>query len=543
MKRELPDLNKFERVVFKRKNTLDRLLSFSLRLIPAREVALLLGTNRTGLKFLPPDKWDRGILYKFNGKGLNGVFLKYFGDLVAKSKGLSPVRLYRETPLGDKKETDGIISFVLRNHQDFYKKGIKILIIDTLPDVSHPDDLTADEETCSTTSILSYNGEQFKPLPDLKIDMAIVKQFKSKNFLSAYVPDFGAIVFNTVNDDLLQKNNHAFIHEHQLKKRLNRLISAIEMASIAHIGFARGRSAAHIIWRKEKRLRKTAVLLKNKEIELNAQKAYLKAVGAVNETQLNMTAVTITDGVYAFLDMAGSAILRKKIKNPLDYFFILNLCHQIAANNATRYACRIDNFIGDSVFLQNASPFDSQTVQFPMGPHERIMLVVLAVASIFNDIHLLKTGRHDMDRAGRVRKIMAEARADIHFRAGMEMGTALIGPLGSQERRIVTAIGKAVNTASRLESTGVPDGIHISEAVMVLLKEARITRQTKIARRCLGGTPHDLNNNSISREGCFFDCYRTRFGIRGDLIEQRQNVSYKEFSKNISYVIKCIPGA
>jgi class 3 adenylate cyclase len=313
------------------------------------------------------------------------------------------------------------------------------------------------------------------------------------------------------------------------------------MASIAHIGFAKGRQAAHIIWRKEKRLRKTAVLLKNKEIELNAQKAYLKAVGAVNETQLNMTAVTITDGVYAFLDMARSATIRKKIKNPLDYFFILNLCHQIAANNATRYSCRIDNFIGDSVFLQNVSPFDSPSVQFPMGPHERIMLVVLAVASIFNDIHLLKTGRHHMDRAGRVKKIMDDARADIHFRAGMEMGTALIGPLGSQERRIVTAIGKAVNTASRLESTGVQDGIHISEAVMALLKEARITRQTRIAWRIMGGAPHDVNNKSISREGCFFDCYQTWFGIRENLIEQRKNVSYKEFSKDISYVIKCIP--
>jgi class 3 adenylate cyclase len=390
-------------------------------------------------------------------------------------------------------------------------------------------------------SILSYNGESFKPLPDLKIDMAIVKQFKSKNFLSAYVPDFGAIVFNTVNDALLQKNAHAFTHEQQLKKRLNLLISAIEMASIAHIGFAKGRQAAHIIWRKEKRLRKTAVLLKNKEIELNAQKAYLKAVGAVNETQLNMAAVNITDGVYAFLDMAGSATLRKKIKDHLDYFFILNLCHQIAANNATRYSCRIDNFIGDSVFLQNASPFDSPSIQFPMGPHERIMLVVLAVASIFNDIHRLKIGRHDMDRAGRVKKIMDDARADIHFRAGMEMGTALIGPLGSQERRIVTAIGKAVNTASRLESTVVQDGIHISEAVMALLKEARITRQTRIAWRSMGGAPHDVNNKSISREGCFFDCYRTWFGIQGDIIEQRKNVSYKEFSKDISYVIKCIP--
>jgi class 3 adenylate cyclase len=532
MKHELPDIDKFERIVFQKKNTLDLLSAFSLKLMQARQVALLLGTNRTYFKFVPPEKWDRGILHKFNGQGLNGVILKYFGNAIAKHKGLSPVRLYRDTQFGEKKDSDGIISFVLRKHKDFYAKGIKILVIDNILD-----GLKADENYSDAT-ILSYNGNMFKSMPGLKINNAIARQFKAKNVVSAYIPDYGAIVFNTINERILEKTKGKFVHEEELKKRLNILISAIEMASLAYIGFAKGRQTAHIIWRKEKNLRKTALQLKNKEIELNAQKEYLKAVGGVNEDQLNMEPVNITDGVYAFIDMVGSATIRKKI-NPRDYFYILNLCHQIAANNANLYSCRLDNFIGDCVFLENASPFDDKKVRSFMGTHERIMLMAFTLATIFKEIYLLKTGRHDIDKTGRVKKIIDTAKIDISFRAGMEMGPALIGPLGSRKRKIVTAIGKTINTASRLECSGIKEGIHISGTIMDILKDACITRDTRTLRQIICKTNKDLGKiENLS----FFDCYGKVFDLKKNIIIQRTNVSYKEFSKDITYWIKCIPG-
>jgi len=535
MKHELPDIDKFERIVFfKKRNALDLLLSFSLKLMQARQAGLLLGTNRTYLKFLPPDKWDRGVIHKFDGRGVIGLLLKYFGTLIIKYKGLSPVRLYKDTQYGEKKESDGIISFVLRKHKDFYEKGIKILVIDNISDV-----LNRDSEKYSNVSILSYNGDVFKALPDLKVNNSIVKQFNAENFVSAYIPDYGAIVFNTINTKLLQKTKEKFTHEKELKKRLNILISAIEMASLANIGLAKGRQAAHIIWRKEKRLRKTALQLKNREIELNAQKRYLKAVGAVNEKQLNMEAVNITDGVYAFMDMVGSATIRKEFI-PRDYFFILNLCHQIAANNANQYICRVDNFIGDSVFLQNASPFDDGKVNFSMGTHERIILMIFTLASIFNEINLLKKGEHHLDKTGRVNELIKKAQIDIGFRAGMEIGSAMIGPLGSQKRKIVTAIGKAVNNASRLESSGTQDGIHVSENVMTILKSACITKDTGNIWRIVSKTNamKKLNNHSSLD---FFDCYKNVFKLGKNMIIQMTNVSYKEFSQEITYWIKCIP--
>ncbi|WP_299981390.1 adenylate/guanylate cyclase domain-containing protein [Desulfobacula sp.] len=531
MKHELPDIDKFERIVFKKKNALDLLLSFSLKLMQARQVGLLLGTDKTYFKFLPPDKWDRGVMHKFNGKGFAGLILKYFGTIIVKHKGLSPVRLYKDTQFGEKKESDGVISFVLRKHKDFYEKGIKVLIIDNICDALN------DDESYSKIPILSYNGDVFKFLPDLKINNVIARQFKAKNFVSAYIPDYGAIVFNNINENLLQKTGEEFTCELELKKRLNILISAIETASLAYIGLAKGRQATHLIWRKEKSLRNTALQLKNKEIELNAQKEYLRAVGAVNEKQLNMEAVNITDGVYAFMDMVGSTTLRKEL-NPRDYFYILNLCHQIAANNANQYSCRVDNFIGDCVFLENASPFDNEKIHFSMGMQERIMLMTFTLASIFKEIHLLKTGQHDMDKAKRVKGLIDKAQINISFRAGMEMGTALIGPLGSRKRKIVTAIGEAVNTASRLESCGIQEGIHINEPIMAILKDACITRDTGTLWQIICET-NGISNNSDSLN--FFDCYEKVFGFGKNVITQRTNVSYKEFSKDITYWIKCIP--
>jgi class 3 adenylate cyclase len=548
-----PDIDKFERVVFKKKNTLDILLSLSLKLLQAKHVGLLLGTNKAYLKFLPPVKWDRGVMHKFNGKGFSGLILKYFGNYIVRYKGLSPVRLYKDTQFGDKEPTDGIISFVLRKHKDFYEKGIKILVIDLHKIIK--DEVIKDQKrnqshesqpresqsgNKSKVSVLSYDGDSFKSLPDLKVNNSIVRQFKAKNFVSAYIPDYGAIVFNTINEDLLHKRGGKFIHETQLKKRLNLLISAIEMASLAHIGHARGRHTANIIWRKEKRLRKTALQLKNKELELNAQKEYLKAVGAVNKNQLNMDAVNITDGVYAFMDMVGSASLRKHFK-PRDYFFILNLCHQIAANKAYLYSCRVDNFMGDCVFLQNVSPFDNDTRNCaPMGVHERIMLMVFTISSIFNEIDMLQKGLHDMDKAGRVKKMVMEAQTCISFRAGLEIGSAMIGPLGSKKRKIVTAIGKAVNNASRLETSGMKEKIHTSKKVMDILKDASISQDTKNIWQiiCNHSNAKGLNNhNNLD----FFDCYKKIFKLGDDMISEQTNVSYKEFSQDLTYWIKCIP--
>lgn len=534
MKTVLPDLDTFERVVFKRKNALSLLLSFSLKLLRPRHVGLLYGTDKTNVTYLAPEKWDRGVMHKFNGAGFSGFILKLFGRWIVRFKGLSPVRLFKETSLGDRLENDGVISYVLRKHREFYGRGIKILIID-IPSTAHSNI----GEAYSNVSVLSYNGNRFRTIDDLKMNNAIARQFRSKNFVSAYVPDYGAIVFNTISEELLQKTNGKPMCNADFKKRLDTLISAIEMASLAHIGRAKGKQAAHIIWHKEKNLRRTAFQLQQKEIELEAQRQYLRAVGAVTEKQLNMEAINIPDGVYAFMDMVGSATIRKNFI-PRDYFFILNLCHQIAADNAARFTCRVDNFMGDCVFIQNASPFDARNCPSASGLQERLMLMIFAISSVVNQIHLLKTGRHPLDSDGVAKKLIEQAGSYLGFRAGIEIGPAMIGPLGSQKRKIVTAIGKSVNNASRLESSGVQEQIHISEPVMEILENAIISKDTQLLWQIV--SPHlNFHGREMRSNIKFFSAYRHYFNLKAPVFVERKNVSYKEFFSTKTYLLRCVP--
>lgn len=531
---ELPDMDAFERAIFRKCDPLGQLLAVAAKLLPARQVGLMYGTDRSHRLFTPPEKWDRGVVHKVYAKGAKGLIWRAMGCMIIRHKKLSPVRLYRENHFGETLATGGVISFVLRKHQDFYKSGIKILLIDNLVSGSECDSSPGS----SNVSILSYDGDDFNPLPELAVNRNIVRQFRAKNFLSAYIPDYGAIIFNTVDDRLLKKAGDRFAHEPDLKQRLNLLISSVEMASLAYLGRARGRQAAKLIWRKEKHLRKTAQELENIGNELKVQKNYLRSVGAVNERQLNTPAVAVADGVYGFVDMVGSEMLRKKLE-PRDYFHILNLCHQIAADNANRYFCRVDNYIGDSVFFVNAAPFDDETVHLSIGLQERIMLMVMVLSSFHNEIHLLNQGRHPGDRPGRVRAVIKELNTRIVFRAGMETGPAMIGPLGSRQRKIVTAIGKAVNRASRLESSGLGSCIHISGELLTILKSATITREAGRIRQALAGA--GVLHSGNLRGACFLDCYKAIFKIRGDVLTVRENAAYKEFFNEISYIVRCIP--
>jgi len=566
MNQELPDIQKFETQIFRKKNVLPRLLSFSLKLMGARHTGLVFGTDHSLSSFLPPGKWDRGVMHKFDGKGLYGLFLKMFGKPLVRFKKLSPIKLYRTNGFGDRIENEGVISYVLRNHQDFYEKGIKILIIDNQAHVGaeqgfdsrgKPDtgkifnpklgpgtgsgsgSVSRPDPRFSKASVISYDGSLFKTLPDIRVNRNIVRQFQSENFIAAYIPDYGAIVFNTVDEDLVAKANGCFSHEQTLTDRLDILISAIQKASLVYLGRARGKPAARIIWRKERKLRKMADTLREKETELEVQKKYLRAVGGVTARQLNMSPMSIPDGVYAFMDMVGSALIRNSVK-PRDYFLILNLCHEIAAENAALFACRVDNIIGDSVFFQNISVFDDPEQKFPPGIGERVMLMTCLLSSVLNDIHLLKLGRHPMDRDKRVITLMKNHGLDLHFRAGLESGTALIGPLGSKKRKIVTALGRAVNMASRLESTGVKDGIHTSEKIIKILENALISKDTPMIQEF---AREKINPDWVkAREYIpFFDFYKKQFKLCHDVVQKRKNVSYKEFSRDLTYLIRCIP--
>ncbi len=168
------------------------------------------------------------------------------------------------------------------------------------------------------------------------------------------------------------------------------------------------------------------------------------------------------------------------------------------------------------------------------------MLMTCLLSSVFNDIHLLKLGRHPMDRDNRVITLMKNHGLDLRFRAGLESGTALVGPLGNKKRKIVTALGRAVNTASRLESSGVRDGIHTSDKIIKILENALISKDTPIIQKI---AREKINSDWVkTREYIpFFDFYKKQFKLCNDIVQKRNHVSYKEFSRDLTYLIQCIP--
>lgn len=526
MRNDSPDIGRFEHRIFHKKNVLAYLLSFARKLMEARQAGLIFGTDASRSHFLPPHRWDRGVMDKFIGRGVEGIFLKAFGRYMVRLKKMSPIHLYRINELGERVDKDGVLAYTLRHHQSFYNKGIKILLINTQagksigPGASH----------FNKASVVTYDGVSFNPLKDILTDTEIVCQFKSKNFVAAYIPDYGAIALNTILDRHLIQSNGTFLYGDQLRQRLDILICAIKTASLAYLASAKGRSAAKMIWRKERRLRHTADRLKEKQGLLDEQKKYLMAVGAVTAEQLAMEPVSIHDGVYAFMDMVGSVKVSKSM-NPRDYFRVLNACHEVAADNSARFGCRVDNIIGDAVFFENVSVFDGK---YSPSAAERLMLMTCLLASVFNEINQLKKGHHPMDRDLRVSSLVKTHGVDIAFRGGMTYGKALIGPLGSKKRKILTAIGETVDNASRLECSGRGNHIHTTREIVDILENAWISKDTRLIHRITEPTPSQPSQS-------FLEFYKTRFKLGHDFAVESGRADYKEFSMAHTCLIPCLP--
>lgn len=512
-----------------------KLLYFAIDLMEAQQVALIYGTDQSQEMFVSPYKWDRGIIHRFKGRGRSGFFLRFFGKAFIRLNGISPVILYKQDALGNRVEKEGIIAYLLRNYLDFYRDGVKIIIVKEVA-------MGIAEGEFLKLPVLSYDGKVFDSLFHLKVNSLLTTKFNAKNFIGAYVPDYGTIMLGTADIDLLLWENGQFVHEIELKRRLDMLIQAIESASLACLGHIKGQRAAETLWRKEMALRTFAVELKKREADVERQKRYLMAVGAVTEAMIDMEPVTVNDGVYAFVDMVGSTRVRSAY-SPSDFFFLSNQLREIAANLASSFSCRLGNFIGDAFFLQNVSVFDSEYV--PMI-HERAVLMTLLLVSMFRELDLLVRGLHPMDQEERVKKLLKQKNLVLEFRSGIETGMATIGPVGNRKRMIVTAIGEAVDRASRLQSCGIPNEIHMSSRVMRLLNEATISRSTKLVYAILTGLYPGMKglyekekilleaNDSVR----FLDLYRAGFESAQTVITKRCDVRYKEFTSKRTYLLK-----
>ncbi len=270
------DIDSIEKRFFKRGNPLKKLLKISLDLFEAKQTGILYGTNQTKINFLPTSMWDRGIMDRFDGKGLRGAVLKMVGPQIMTAKKLSPIMFHKKDEQGQVQENDGIISYVLRNCADYYKKGISVLIC---PDTDKA--VAQSNEDFLYIPFFSYDGRKIEKTKELiKADTRIMRQFTSANQIYIYLPDYGILVINTADLSLLETSGSEFVQENELKKRLDILIKLVETSSLAYLGQLKGRKGAQLLWRKEKHLRKTSQeLIENeknyRDLYENAPIAYI----------------------------------------------------------------------------------------------------------------------------------------------------------------------------------------------------------------------------------------------------------------------------
>ncbi|MCG8689403.1 MAG: ATP-binding protein [Desulfobacterales bacterium] len=256
-----------EKDFFKGKNPLKQLLAISLDLLGAKHSGTLYGTNETQTRFLPSSSWDRGVMDLFDGSGLKGSILKLFGTQIVTMRNLSPVYFYKTGPDGRQEENDGIIAYVLRNCANYYKKGINVVIC---PDTDKF--LAASKNTDKYCNIpfYIYNGSRIsKPKNHIRVDTRIVRHFRSKNSIYIILPDYGIMVINTADKELLELKNERFVRETDLRERLDILIRLVETSSLAYLGRIKGQGA-ELLWRKEEHLRKAYADLSENEKKFRA---------------------------------------------------------------------------------------------------------------------------------------------------------------------------------------------------------------------------------------------------------------------------------
>ena len=541
-----------------RKNYIRLLLQQALKLFDAKSAAIVYGSDASHKSFLPTSEWDRAVIGHVDGKGLQGFALRYFGTMIIRVKKLSPILLHTVDEQGHKKETEGIIPHILRSYAAFYKTGINVLIV---PDI-------AEQVQVSTSEFLhlktySYNGSEFsEPAEKLMTTLSIVRSFDAKNFLGVLIPDCGLLVINTADNDLVHVENGTFVREQELSEKLDILIKSIEDGSLAILYCLSVKQGSELLWHKERSLRKTAqdlnkkeIALNQKEEELDRQRAYLRAVGGVTEEQLNMEPTEINEGVYTITDMVGSTIVRK-FYNGAEYFFLTNAGRRIMVQVAHHFQCRLDNYIGDAILIEHVYLFD-RTDQHPnqISFQERIMIVVLMLSTIFNELSQLIQGNHPVDLEQKVPRLLEREQQSLSYRAGVEAGRAIIGPIGTSARKIITGIGEAVDNASRLESTGKPNAIHLSSKVFHLLKNGVISQESRLLYNIITKSeprPCDIfapvRSRLLAGESLsFIELYRSIFPpaphgsgrtpTTSSVFIKITGVSYKEYHPDSTYLL------
>lgn len=143
-----------------------------------------------------------------------------------------------------------------------------------------------------------------------------------------------------------------------------------------------------------------------------------------------------------FADVRGFTGFAERV-SPEEAVGALNRCLEAMADAVLSHGGMLDKYIGDAVMAVFGAP---------LARDDHAQAAVAAAVEL----------RRRIDRLA----LAADAGAPLRVGIGVHTGVAVVGSVGSPQRREYTAIGDAVNVASRLEEAAGPGEILISESTL-----------------------------------------------------------------------------
>ncbi len=148
--------------------------------------------------------------------------------------------------------------------------------------------------------------------------------------------------------------------------------------------------------------------------------------------------------VTLFADVVGFTSFSES-REPAEVVSRLNRTFSQLSGVVFKYSATLDKYIGDCIMAFWGAPKST-----PMDAYNAISCAM------------------DMQKTiTEIEKVVPDESKRFRLRIGINYGPSIVGNIGSYERMDYTVIGDAVNTASRIESNGIPGRVAISESTFL----------------------------------------------------------------------------
>jgi len=160
--------------------------------------------------------------------------------------------------------------------------------------------------------------------------------------------------------------------------------------------------------------------------------------------------------IVGFTQLANT--LRSRRVAELLNEYLEAMTHAVFDNGGT-----VDKFMGDAILAIFGAPEE-------LTPNQQVRGAIAAARQMHHSLHQLNQRWQAQGIVGN------QGPPPVQFRCGIHQGTAVVGMFGGSERSDYTAIGPAVNIASRLQEAAEPNSILVSAAVADYLEDDAITK-------------------------------------------------------------------